>query len=265
MQPILRRIGGAMARWLVEPRPHASVNPPTPPGALAAVMRPGDVLLVEGSSRVSAAIKYLTQSTWSHAALYVGPDAGLAGPDQYFVEADLVEGVRGIGFAEYAGLHTRICRPVGLSASDCDRLVQFMVGQIGRRYDLMNVIDLARYLFPTPPVPLRFRRRLIALGSGDPTRAICSTLLAEAFHAIHYPILPVIEPRRADEPNVPETLEEQWRVRHHSLFTPRDFDSSPYFQIIKPTLERGFDFHTLKWIAEEPAPVAETVEGIASA
>ena len=30
-------------------------------------------------------------------------------------------------------------------------------------------------------------------------------------------------------------------IRHHSLFTPRDFDLSPYFSIIKPTLEKGFD------------------------
>jgi len=257
MQPILRRVGGAMARWLIEPRSHASVNPPTPPEALAAVLRPGDVLLVEGVSRVSAAIKYLTQSTWSHAALYVGPGAGLLHPGDVFVEADLVEGVRGVGFEEYAGLHTRICRPVGLSASDRDRLVRFIVAQLGRRYDLMNVFDLARYLFPTPPVPLRFRRRMIALGSGDPTRAICSTLLAEAFHAIHYPILPMIEPRRADEPNMPETMEEQWHVRHHSLFTPRDFDASPYFQIVKPTLERGFDFHAFTWVAGDPAPAEE--------
>lgn len=265
MQPFLRRLGGALARWLVEPRPHASVNPPTSPEALAAVIRPGDVLLVEGVSRVSAAIKYLTQSTWSHAALYVGPDAGLPHSAHSFVEADLVEGVRGIGFEEYAGLHTRICRPVGLSGSDRDRLIRFIVAQLGRRYDLINVVDLARYLLPTPPVPLRFRRRLIALGSGDPTRAICSTLLAEAFHAIHYPILPLIDPGRAVEPNVTETLEEQWRVRHHSLFTPRDFDASPYFQIVKPTLERGFDFHALTWIAEEPERVANAASRPANA
>ena len=44
--------------------------------------------------------------------------------------------------------------------------------------DLKNVFDLARYLFPVPPVPSRLRRRLIALGSGDPTRAICSTVIA---------------------------------------------------------------------------------------
>ena len=40
--------------------------------ALERVIQPGDVLLVEGNTRISVAIKYLTQSTWSHAALYWG-------------------------------------------------------------------------------------------------------------------------------------------------------------------------------------------------
>jgi hypothetical protein len=46
---------------------------------LRAVLRPADVLLVEGNTRISTAIKHLTQSTWSHAALYVGSDEA-AGP-----------------------------------------------------------------------------------------------------------------------------------------------------------------------------------------
>ena len=46
---------------------------PSDPDALRATLRPGDVLLVEGNNHISGVIKYLTQSTWSHAALYVGP------------------------------------------------------------------------------------------------------------------------------------------------------------------------------------------------
>jgi hypothetical protein len=42
------------------------------PEALKATIRPGDVLLVDGNQRVSQAIKYLTMSTWSHSALYIG-------------------------------------------------------------------------------------------------------------------------------------------------------------------------------------------------
>ena len=104
-----------------------------------------------------------------------------------------------------------------------------MIDSIGMEYDLKNIVDLARYLVPTPPVPTRWRRGMLALGSGDPTRVICSTRIAEAFQSIAYPILPRIEC---------ETL----HIRHHSLFTPRDFDVSPYFRVIKPTIEKGFDF-----------------------
>lgn len=67
-----------------------------------------------------------------------------------------------------------------------------MVERIGCTYDMRNIIDLARFLLPTPPVPVRWRRQMIALGSGEPTRAICSTLIAQAFQSVRYPILPSI-------------------------------------------------------------------------
>ena len=35
-------------------------------------VKPCDVILVEGRSRVSEVIKLITQSSWSHAALYIG-------------------------------------------------------------------------------------------------------------------------------------------------------------------------------------------------
>ncbi|TIW95558.1 MAG: lipo-like protein, partial [Mesorhizobium sp.] len=36
-------------------------------------------------------------------------------------------------------------------------------------------------------------------------------------------------------------------IRHHSLYTPRDFDLSPFFRIVKPTLEYGFDYRAVAW------------------
>ena len=90
---------------------------PSDPESLRRALEPGDVLLVEGNQKVSAAIKYLTQSTWSHSALYVG----------------------------------------------------------------------------------------------------------EILH-----------------------------IRHHSLFAPRDFDLSPYFKIVKPTIEFGFDYRKLQ--LQDPPP-----------
>ena len=208
------------------------------------------MLLVEGQSRVSVAIKYLTQSTWSHAALYVGEANGLVdehGRPCCFLEADIREGVRAVGVAEYAGLHCRVCRPVGLNAAEIDTLIGFVRARLGQRYDLKNVVDLARYLLPTPPVPVHWRRRMLALGSGDPTRAICSTLIAQAFQFVRYPILPVIENVPSSDPMCPGCVDEILRVRHHSLFVPRDFDVSPYFAVIKPTLALGFDPHALAW------------------
>lgn len=214
-------------------------------------LQPGDVLLVDGNTRLSVPIKYLTQSTWSHAAIYVGQDA-LPARESWqmplvLVEADLKDGVRAVTLAHYAHLNTRICRPVGLEEQDRKRVVDFVVSRIGHHYDLKNVFDLARYLFPLAPVPIRLRRRLLALGSGDPTRAICSTLIAQAFQSVSYPILPEIKREWLDDPECAECYAETYHIRHHSLFTPRDFDISPFFDIIKPTIRNGFDYRAIAW------------------
>ncbi|MDD2719798.1 MAG: YiiX/YebB-like N1pC/P60 family cysteine hydrolase [Gallionella sp.] len=242
------RMGGMLAKVLTQPRHTHSTGPFYSATRLLTCLRPGDVLLVEGSSRVSTAVKYLTQSTWSHAALYVGQHIEADSNHAHcFVEADIVEGVRSVGIEKFENLHTRICRPFGMTDADCTKVAEFAIHHIGDHYDLRNVLDLARYFFPTPPIPTRFRRRLLAFGSGDPTRAICSTLIALAFQSVRYPILPIVSSLSVDSPDCPGCIEEIYRLRHHSLFTPRDFDVSPYFQIIKPILESGFDFKSLHW------------------
>ena len=53
------------------------------------------------------------------------------------------------------------------SKAQAEQVRSIAVERIGLQYDLRNVLDLARYLFPTPPVPQRFRRRMIALGSEE--------------------------------------------------------------------------------------------------
>jgi hypothetical protein len=37
---------------------------------------------------------------------------------------------------------------------------------------------------------------------------------------------------------------------------PRDFDISPYFEIVKPTIVQGFDYTTLHW-ADKQKPLQE--------
>lgn len=250
LDPLTRWLGERLSRYLSRTHHTHSLAAPADPVRLMACLQPGDVLLVEGQSRFSVAIKYLTQSTWSHAALYVGDASGLAdaqGRPRCFLEADLRDGVRVVSVTEYAGLHCRVCRPFGLNNSEIDALVRHAMARLGHQYDLKNVIDLARYLLPTPPVPVRWRRRMLALGSGDPTRAICSTLIAQAFQSVRYPILPIIENVPSTDPMCPGCMDEILHVRHHSLFAPRDFDVSPYFAVIKPTLQAGFDHRTLAW------------------
>ena len=66
-------VGRFLARYLEKPVQGYEPFTPTDPDALRATLQPGDVLLVEGNNHISGVIKYLTQSTWSHAALYVGP------------------------------------------------------------------------------------------------------------------------------------------------------------------------------------------------
>lgn len=236
-------IGNLLARFLNRPTRRFM-----PPGAarterLRALLRPGDVLLVEGNTRVGTVIRYLTQSTWSHAAMYVGelPEvAGNGAEPNVLIEADLVNGVCAVPLSTYAGMHTRICRPTDLGEDEVTRLIGYMVRSLGKKYDLKNLFDLARYFLPLPPVPSRWRRDLLQLGSGEPTRAICSTLIAQAFQSIRYPVLADRSGGRPDEGGHREQT--AFTARPPTLCVPRDFDISPYFSIVKPEMEERFDF-----------------------
>jgi len=246
---ILEYIGKLLARFLT--KPIAGYIPPSTSNLrmLKECLKPGDVLLVEGNQRVSAVIKYLTQSTWSHAALYLGDqdtNRGRDGSILDLMEAELETGVVLVPLAKYSSYHTRICRSVGLSEEDIKRVLQFALGAVGKTYDLKNIIDLLRYFLPPPPVPLKWRRKLLALGSGEPTKAICSTLIAQAFQSVQYPILPnEVYQEEGGGPSI------KYKIRHYSLFTPRDFDISPYFQIVKPTIESGFSYQSFSWAQKE--------------
>ncbi len=251
---IRRLIGKGLANYLTKTiKCYSSFSSHESP-RLMHYLVPGDVLLVEGDTRISSAIKYLTQSTWSHAAFYAGDKTGVVtenGEPCPLIEAELGKGVIASPLSRYFNLNTRICRPLNLTDEDRDTLVNLMVAGIGKDYDLKHVLDLARYLLPTPPVPARFRRRMIALGSGDPSRAICSTMIAQSFQSIGYPILPKIE---SPQPHSKDWYIEQeiLHIRHHSLFTPRDFDVSPFFRVVKPTVEAGFDYRRLQLRVNEP-------------
>src|SRR5919107_755585 len=253
MGVMLDTIGKLIASYLQKEVPGYEPFTPSDPEHLRGVIQPGDVLLVEGNNRVSGIIKYLTQSTWSHAALFVGAIDGASEPDgepHVLIEANIGEGVTSAPLSKYFPYHTRLCRPVGLSFEDRTTVCRYAINRIGFGYDTKNIVDLMRFLIPLP-VPQRWRRRIIALGSGDPTKIICSALIAQAFGAVRYPILPKIT--RAGSK---QARREILHIRDSSLYMPRDFDISPYFEIVKPTIVQGFDYTALHW-ADKQKPLPE--------
>lgn len=241
----------------------------------------GDVVLVCGDQRVSEVIRYLTQSSWSHAAIYVGDELLRQRPEQaaelerrfgedarhLVVEALIDEGVVASPISKYRGFHLRLCRPFGLESDDLARVMEIVLAQIGGRYDLVNLFDLARYFLPVSLVPPRFRRDALEFGSGRPTEVICSSMIAHAFQSVGFPVLPRTEDETADllakaaatpsngvrpkrpyhvgigTPSWPSRrpLARHLRLpaRPPSLITPRDFDLSPYFEIVKFSLIEG--------------------------
>ncbi len=253
--------------------------------ALKNHIKKGDVILVEGEQRVSEVIKYLTQSSWSHAALYIGdellrrnhPQAGQAraafGEDANYllVEALVEGGVVVSPLSKYLNLNIRVCRPHSLRKDHVRDILDDVIGQLGHEYDLQNVFDLTRYFLPVSLVPRRFRRKALHFGSGLPTQVICSSMIAAAFDNVGFPVLPqiIIQPEKV-------TAHRSWRERllsltdgsrprfvfrrpHHSLVTPRDFDLSPYFEIVKfNVIASGqFDYSKIEWAQNEDLPSVE--------
>jgi hypothetical protein len=236
-------VGRLIAR-LQKPANHCDPLTPNYLTVLRDTLQPGDVLLVEGKGRISGIIKCLTQSTWSHSALYVGPIAGAVtdGEPHVLIEANIDQGVVSAPLSKYQHCQTRICRPVGVSKADCGKVCRYASERIGLGYDFKNVIDLMRYLLPWP-VTQRGHRQAITLGSCDAGRTICSSLVAQAFDAVRYPILPKIT--RVESQTARHEIA---GIRHPSLCVPGDFDMSPYFMVVKPTLARGFDYKDRHWV-----------------
>lgn len=274
----MRTLGRAISTWfiriLTERRKryrHFVVNVPA---TLKATVRPGDIVLVDGDQRISLAIKYLTTSSWSHSAIYVGDallrrDAATRAEmhrrfgreaKHLIVEALVDKGVVVSPLVKYLDLNLRICRPVGLKPEDRDVVLDYVIARIGLRYDRRNFWDLTRYLLPFHLIPTSLREDALHFGSGRETETICSTLLAEAFEKVGFPILPV--PVRDKPHTVSQRLRQQvlgrptrraysglLRARHPTLCVPRDFDVSPYFEIVKftPRHAAAFDYRNLEW------------------
>jgi hypothetical protein len=235
----IKWLGNKIIRWLTHELPLEGA-PPCDFDRLSFEIRPCDVILVEGRSRVSEVIKNITQSPWTHSALYIGRLADIDDPavrehiswmydgsldDQLLIEPLLGEGTVVTPLSKYESEHLRICRPQGLSRKDVQKVIGYTAKHIGYEYNVRQLLDLARFLLPYGIIPRRWRSSLFEHHAGESTQTVCSTLIAAAFSAVQFPILPVIH--RESEGGF------MLYKRNTRLYTPKDFDYSPYFQIIK--------------------------------
>ncbi len=218
----------------------------------------GDVILVEGRNKISTIIRHVTQSSWTHSALYIGrlndiEDLTLRELAKPFCKDDmerqlLIESEIGMGtiitpLTFYKDDNLRVLRPQALTSEDAQKIVNFAIGHLGMKYDLRHLLDLARFLFPWGFYPRKWRSSLFEHNALQPTKDICSSMIADAFQSVQYPILPLVEKGYLNEI--------EFIQRNNRLYTPRDFDYSPYFDVIKyaffPLNKKGA-YHTLPWM-----------------
>jgi permuted papain-like amidase YaeF/Yiix C92 family enzyme len=267
-------------RLLTKPLDGYVLHMPNDMGSLKRFVGKGDVVLIDGNERISEVIKYLTQSSWSHSTLYVGDEPLRRDPElkrqllekfgeeaNYLVVEALVEsGVTLSPLSKYRDSNMRVCRPYNLAAADLKLVIDEAIAAVGDTYDIRNIVDLARYFFPVSLVPRRFRRKALQFGSGEPTRVICSSLIAECFQSVRFPIVPSFEQLPADSSSTQvrglRRLLARPDARRYgvlrqvspTLITPRDFDLSPYFEVVKFNVieDLKFDYRKLVWADEEP-------------
>jgi len=213
------------------------------------VIRKGDVLLVEGRSKISHIIQLLTQSSWSHVAFYVGDavaEREFDGKKKTFdkledsdrqhmlVEADIGSGVVAVPLSKYCDYNIRISRPFGITSRDIEIVAEEVISNLGKHYDHQNIRDLAMLLLPSFLNPFKKRTIKACLGGCTEYKVICSGMIANAFQKVGYPIVPALLPesdlsdKRLNNPYGSKLI-----MRHFSQIVPRDFDLSSNFEIIK--------------------------------
>jgi len=203
-------------------------------------LRPSDVILFEGRSRVGEVIKMITLSPWTHAALYIGRINEITDPDTLAIlkkhyqgeptEPLVIESLLGYGtvinpLSDYVDDNLRVCRAEGLSFEDQNRVIGFATEHLGMNYDVRQLLDLARFMFPYALLPRRWRSSLFQHNAGQPTNIVCSSMIARCYQSVNFPVLPIIKADNNDRL--------KFHKRNFRLFVPSDFDYSPYFRILK--------------------------------
>ena len=144
--------------------------------------------------------------------------------------------------SKYKRDHIRICRPRGLEKADIQHITRHVVGHLGLDYNVRQLFDLARFSIPFSFIPRRWRSSLFEHCPGIPNKTVCSSMIASAFAEVQYPILPIIHHKKDGGVRLYK--------RNIQMYVPRDFDTSPYFDILKypyPGLDDAARYRQLPW------------------
>ena len=227
---------------------------------IAKAIMPCDVLLIEGTSRISQAIRRLTLSPWTHSVLYIGRPFDIKNAElkriikkhfkgspntQLIVESILGQGTVINPLTTLNGDHIRICRPSTLLEKDHEKIIRYALTSLGKDYNIRQFIDLGRFLLGSRLIPRKWRSSLFKNTKGQATEDICSTMIANAFASVKFPILPRV--------HIDKHHKMRLIRRNPKLFTPCDFDYSPYFDIIKyPLIKITADgnYAKLPWLED---------------
>ena len=234
-------------------------------------VRMADVLLIEGRNRISHIVQRITQSPWSHAALYIGHIHNIEDPalrefvqqnyqgslsEPLLVEAMIGEGTIIVPMSKYKHEHVRVCRPTGLSHIDAQKIIEYAVHSIGRTYNLRHFIDLGRFLLSSKLIPRAWHSSLFKNSKGKAKQDICSVMIAKAFMSVKFPILPLI---RKNDANDVELIR-----RNPKLYAPSDFDYSPYFDIIKSPMMPVTGFSAYRNLPWQDAVISNDDRGLSA-
>ncbi|MGC1510683.1 hypothetical protein FT643_00840 [Ketobacter sp. MCCC 1A13808] len=203
-------------------------------------IKPCDVLLIEGTSRSDRVIQKATQSSWSHAVLYIGrlldiPDPDLKTIISHFFEGDadtplIIESRLGEGIVVkplhyYEHEHVRICRPKSLNRKDTAQVIRFAINRLGAHRGGGYMLDLIRFYLPWSLLPLNWRTKVLGQWAGRHTKNVSAAFIAECFGFIQFPVYPLVKI------NGDQGI--RLLRRHPKLCMPNEIDQSPNFEIIK--------------------------------
>jgi hypothetical protein len=227
------RLGQAATRFLNQDTAGYELLASSDMARLHRGIRKGDVLLVQGRTRIGRLIQYSTRSPWSHCALYIGDELLHRGgrlrdlvltrfgarAHRLLIEALVEDGVVAVPVDKYADHNVRLCRASRIKPAALGQVVDSAVADLGKLYDSRNLLDLALLLLS--PIRLGFLRTRTAatcLGHCTEREVICSGMIAKAFQRAGYSVSPQTVPRSG--------------TRHYSRIVPRDFDLSPNFHAV---------------------------------